>query len=462
MTRVMLLPLTIVGMAEANPEVNRLRREIRDRLGVDTIEVRQSLHTALEIRRRLSDNGIVAMLMDRHLGRDRVQVTLLGRPAWFLRTPALMGYLSGAPLMPCFIHRTESDPAFSIFLGDPSWSRPIGRATKPFSRPRSVCRSAERTDPAASRCWYQFYRYWDAQQVLTRASSSRLDQTIGPYLPRGLRADGRDGARGRVAAGPASSPAFSVRSHRMRTACWRRSGGTYTPCPPGRHALTRRKSLVAAIVALAVRAFARDSPMSGLVAAAWLGCLSHIALDVLSGARIRSGGRGSRTRQPAARRHGRSVASGDFRGRRDRAGDVAASRSSYALAVVAVVAAFLGLKAALLTLALVPDSSRPPIVEHDPVLTRIVEARWASLTEWYMFDRRAKTLTEWQIEAGRPPILLLSWPVVPESPLVRNSRSLRTVRKLLDVHEIGFAGEVPDEDGGSKVLWSDLRFCWRP
>ena len=33
-----------------------LRREIRDRLGADTIEVRQSLDTALQIRRRLAEN----------------------------------------------------------------------------------------------------------------------------------------------------------------------------------------------------------------------------------------------------------------------------------------------------------------------------------------------------------------------------------------------------------------------
>ena len=165
MSRVLHLPLTIVGMAEASPDVNRLRREIRDRLGVDTIEVRQSLHTALEIRRRLSDNGIVAMLMDRHLGRDRVQVTLLGRPAWFLRTPALMGCLSGAPLVPCFIQRTESHPAFSVFLGDPivvATDRPrdeaIQQATQQFA---DQLTARIRRHPEY---WYQFYRYWDAQQ----------------------------------------------------------------------------------------------------------------------------------------------------------------------------------------------------------------------------------------------------------------------------------------------------------
>ena len=165
MRRVLLLPLTIVGMAEASPEVSRLRREIRDRLGVDTIEVRQSLHTALEIRRRLSDNGIVAMLMDRHLGRDRVQVTLLGRPAWFLRTPALMGYLSGAPLMPCFIHRTESQPAFSVFLGEPivvAIDRPRDEAIQQAAQQFADQLSARvRRHPEY---WYQFYRYWDAQQ----------------------------------------------------------------------------------------------------------------------------------------------------------------------------------------------------------------------------------------------------------------------------------------------------------
>ena len=165
MSRVLHLPLTIIAMAEASADVNRVRREIRERLGVDTIEVRQSLHTALEIRRRLSDNGVVAMLMDRHMGRDRVQVTLLERPAWFLRTPALMGYLSGAPLMPCFIQRTETHPAFSVFLGDP-----IAVAT---DRPRdeAVQQAAQQFADQLSACirrhpeyWYQFYRYWDAQQ----------------------------------------------------------------------------------------------------------------------------------------------------------------------------------------------------------------------------------------------------------------------------------------------------------
>ena len=164
MRRVLHLPLTIVAMAEASAEVNRIRREIRDGLGVDTIEVRQSLDTALQIRRRLADNQVVAMLMDRHLGRDRVPVTLLGRPAWFLRTPALMGYLTGAPLVPCFIERTEGRP-FDLFVGEPI----VVSTTLP--RDEAIRAAAQQfADQLGTRVrrhpeyWYQFYRYWDAQQ----------------------------------------------------------------------------------------------------------------------------------------------------------------------------------------------------------------------------------------------------------------------------------------------------------
>ena len=137
MRRTVAAQLTIIAMAEASPDVNRIRNSIRERLGAETLEVRQSLDTALQIRRRLGDNQMVAVLMDRHLGRDRVGVTLLGRHAWFLRTPALLSYLTGAPLLPCFINRVQPG-RFAVHLGDPirvSRDRPARRSDP--SAPRS-------------------------------------------------------------------------------------------------------------------------------------------------------------------------------------------------------------------------------------------------------------------------------------------------------------------------------------
>ena len=180
--------LTIIAMAEASPDVNRIRNSIRERLGAETLEVRQSLDTALQIRRRLGDNQMVALLMDRHLGRDRVAVTLLGRHAWFLRTPALMSYLTGAPLLPCFINRVGPG-RFAVHLGDPiRVSRDSSTRRRHPARRPAVRRSTRRTPAKASRALVSLL------PVLGRAARflrrTRLTACAdGPAIARHLRPD---------------------------------------------------------------------------------------------------------------------------------------------------------------------------------------------------------------------------------------------------------------------------------
>jgi KDO2-lipid IV(A) lauroyltransferase len=163
MRQVFELPLTIVVMPEVDEEVNRLRRMTRDAIGVETIEVRQSLDTPLRIARQLRENGIVAMLMDRHVDKDQVEVSFLGRRAAFLRTPALMGYLTGAPLVPCFIERTPAG-TFSVQPGVPivvSRDTPRDEAIQ-----RAAQQFADQLDErirSHPQYWYQFYGYWSSQ-----------------------------------------------------------------------------------------------------------------------------------------------------------------------------------------------------------------------------------------------------------------------------------------------------------
>lgn len=161
MSRVVNLPLTVVAMAEADPGVNRLRHEIRTRMGIATLEVRQSLDTALQIRRLLAANRFVAMLIDRPLGRDRVPVTLFGRQAWFLQTPAVLAYMTGAPLVPCFIERigpgrftTLAHPPIAVDRQQPR-EEAVRLATQ------QVAAAIEARVRANPESWYQFYRYWD-------------------------------------------------------------------------------------------------------------------------------------------------------------------------------------------------------------------------------------------------------------------------------------------------------------
>lgn len=164
MSRCLDLPLTVVAMREASEAVNRIRRQVRDRLGIETIEVRQSLDTPLRIRAALAQNRFVAMLVDRHVGRDRIGVSLLGRHAWFLRTPFTISALTGATIVMCSIER-RGPLQFYARLGpeivvDPA--RPREEAVQwAAQQVADQLSDAVRMRPDA---WYQFYRYWDAQR----------------------------------------------------------------------------------------------------------------------------------------------------------------------------------------------------------------------------------------------------------------------------------------------------------
>jgi lauroyl/myristoyl acyltransferase len=162
MGRELRLPTTVVALTEASPAANRIRQEIRSRMGIETIEVRQSLDTPLQLRRALSENRIVALLMDRHLGKDRVKVRLLGRDAWFLKTPVLMAYLTGAPLVTCFIDRVSpgrfrARPGRAITV-----SRDVPRDQAIQDAAQQLATDLEERIRQRPECWYQFYRYWDA------------------------------------------------------------------------------------------------------------------------------------------------------------------------------------------------------------------------------------------------------------------------------------------------------------
>ncbi len=186
MRRTMAAHLTIIAMAEANPDVNRIRNSIRERLGAETLEVRQSLDTALQIRRRLGDNQMVAILMDRHLGRDRVAVTLLGRHAWFLRTPALLSYLTGAPLLPCFINRVSQDGSPFISAIRFACRRNLPRDDAIQCAAQAVRRSTRRTPPETSRALVSLLPLLGrAARFVRRTRLAARDH--GPAVARHLR-----------------------------------------------------------------------------------------------------------------------------------------------------------------------------------------------------------------------------------------------------------------------------------
>ena len=152
--------LTVVVLPEMDPAVNALRRRMRASLGIESLEVREAVDTALRIRSRLAENRVVVLVCDRALGRDQIDVEFFGRRTHFLRTPALLSCLTGAPMVPSFILRQPD-------------GRYVGSSTEPIRVPRTGDRDAnvraamqafasllEAKVAEYPHLWYQFYSYW--------------------------------------------------------------------------------------------------------------------------------------------------------------------------------------------------------------------------------------------------------------------------------------------------------------
>ena len=237
------VPLTVVAMPEPDPNVNWIRHRVRAELQADTIEVRQSLDTPLQIRRRLTEGRTVAMLMDRHVDRDRVPVTMFGRRTHFLGAPALLAYLTGAPLVPIFLVR-EGRGRFRARPQEPIIIDRDGNRDEQVQRAaQQVATLLEREIEARPECWYQFYRYWEdaetnaerrtpnaegQRQLRTTGTTERRTSTpVAPAVRARRQTPKRPGSWTRAARSRRPSPESRVPARtraewiRFRTCCWR-------------------------------------------------------------------------------------------------------------------------------------------------------------------------------------------------------------------------------------------------
>ena len=168
MGRVLKLPLTIVAMPEADPAINALRRETRDRMGVETLEVRQSLETPLAIRRTLAANRVVAFLVDRHVGRDRIEVSFFGRRDVVLADSGAVGVSDCRADHPVFSGARRTWP---IYDRRAPANRRRSHASARCGDPTGDAANGHRagvSHHAQTASLYHFYSYWDAQDAASQ------------------------------------------------------------------------------------------------------------------------------------------------------------------------------------------------------------------------------------------------------------------------------------------------------
>jgi hypothetical protein len=200
-------------------------------------------------------------------------------------------------------------------------------------------------------------------------------------------------------------------------------------------------------------------PWIPIAVAAWLGAASHVLLDLLSSARVRVFWPfdDRQVSLPAVAMADPWLAAILIGG----AVAVCIRRPSprpVAVAAIACAVAFVAAKGVLGSRALDAYAAARP--GAGPVT--IVQATWASLRDWDVFERTASGLSAWRATAlPARAERMLEWPLAPETAAIARSRRLSVVENFLRAHRLAFAVSIPDA-GGELVLWSDIRFCWDP
>jgi len=162
----------VVGQPELDPHVHAMRQQLRERLGVESIDIGSSMTTAFRVREAIEKGRAVALLVDRAYPEDRVIVPYLGRPTPFLRSPALLARFCDCELVSGFFLR-NSDGSYRNVWGSPIRAdrslSPDEDARRVMTRVAGELGAVVRAHPAQ---WYNFYRFWDA--VAEEAGRSHL------------------------------------------------------------------------------------------------------------------------------------------------------------------------------------------------------------------------------------------------------------------------------------------------
>ncbi len=96
---------------------------------------------------------------------------------------------------------------------------------------------------------------------------------------------------------------------------------------------------------------------------------------------------------------------------------------------------------------------------------RTIEAKWGSLTQWYVYDRVDTRVRAWLVDAKTGDTTLyierrtIPPPTAASETLLTAANRLDTVRRARALFDFTFPELLPHEDGSVDVLWSDIRFC---
>ncbi len=101
------LPVTVATLPEPSSRLTAWRAKWRSRWGCETVEVGADPFSSLGVNRALAAGRLVALLADRPISDHGIEVSVPGGRTLFSTTPAMLSFVSGAPVVPVVVTRRE-------------------------------------------------------------------------------------------------------------------------------------------------------------------------------------------------------------------------------------------------------------------------------------------------------------------------------------------------------------------
>jgi len=112
------LNVNVVTLPDDDLEIDSNRSSYRENYGIKTITVGESPLSAINLVNALTNNEVVAMLIDRYSNdRDSVSVDFFGKPALFPKGPFVLSRITGAPIVVAFVVKENGE--YRGIVGEP-------------------------------------------------------------------------------------------------------------------------------------------------------------------------------------------------------------------------------------------------------------------------------------------------------------------------------------------------------
>ncbi len=156
------IKLLVITLEEPDPRLTQMRKESRERWGIETLVIGSNPFAFVEVIRRLDRGEVVALLVDRPHPANAVTVELFGKPFAASIAPAELARATGCKIVPVYLPRLEKGYAAHT-LPEIEYDR---AALRPMEARQAIAQRIMDAFAPVIRThlnqWYHFVPLWSA------------------------------------------------------------------------------------------------------------------------------------------------------------------------------------------------------------------------------------------------------------------------------------------------------------